>query len=575
SVLSALLADRSTLIGAFGDIEQSVWQAHNLGEVVSEGDAILEDSFFGVETPFAYTPTALFQGFAYLGIEAVSGNAHFAYNFVVIVLVSLSFCAMYAVLRLLQLHPAACVVGGLIFALAPATINHVYWHFGIWLTFLIPPYLYLLFRAKVDPQNLTTWALLGATTGGLLWMHEYFGVLAALVTGFFLLRSLFATAPLVEKVSRVAVCSAVAFVLAAPVIVVHLEADAFSDEHGILKVRTASEGMTFASTPANYFFPADENFVYEALPEVFAHANKIEHLNYLGLLNIVAVMLVAIAATRGSSLLDNPPAPRFLSAFRWELIGIFLLAVIMSLGPLLFLNSNLVKLPVNLVYLYEIPVLDQIRSWGRFGIFAFAVVTFVTAHLLHRLFTGRRKRAVVGATVALMVFVVVDQYPTDTLTHHEIITPDAALDQIESDPDNSFVLHLPLSTTDDAVGNATAQFFQAIHGHPIVNGYAAFTNPEYEARINSTPLGCLNLRTIIGIELDGACSPEIISGFLQSQIGYIVYEKITPRWIDGVWGPDEDFNARSKIEPLIAHLLSSGAYEEIYEDADYRILRAR
>jgi hypothetical protein len=93
-----------------------------------------------------------------------------------------------------------------------------------------------------------------------------------------------------------------------------------------------------------------------------------------------------------------------------------------------------------------LPVVGQLRAWSRFGIFAFAAATFLSAYLFRFLLTRYSSRTAIPLIAVLIVIVaVVDQYPIGSFNfpRHKTEVP-SALSEIKADQGDFFVLDLPL-----------------------------------------------------------------------------------------------------------------------------------
>ena len=574
TVVATVLASRHLFLGNFGDTEQIIWQAYNVADAAKHGDSILTNSFFGEPTPLTYSRLALFESLAIFALAELTADVYFTYNFLLLGFLFLNFLSMYVVLRLLNRSLSASLLGATVFLCAPVILVHALVHIILIVVFLIPVLFYVLYRIKLEPGNFKYWLVLGLATGGLIWASEDYGIFALLAIASFLLLNivrLWRERPL----RQLALWLFVTALFALPVVAAQLQRIDFDREHNISIARTAEEAQLYSSSPANYFFPSDQNFFYDDLPRLFVHANKVEHLNYLGLINLCALALWLYMFLFRREWYDRflRRSP-FLSTLGPELALIAGIAFVLSLGPLLTLNDSVLKLPVHLVFDLSIPALDQIRAWGRFGIFAFAIATLLSAHLVDYLLNRFGRRLIVAALLPLaLVAVFVDQYPVDSIQRHKIEVPAAVAKEIKEANGDFFVMHLPMNIDTCELTSSTAQLFQVFHGKPIVNGCASINpHPLLVEKVNTTLLGCLNYPDMATRAPD-ECRPDAIAGFLaREDIRYLVYEKTTRYYLPN-FTPDDEKLARNRLLQIIGSLEESGTVLKTYDDSSYAVYR--
>src|SRR5439155_21327154 len=123
---------------------------------------------FRESTPYADHPLLSLEGIASLLVLQPSGSPFFTYNFLLLGFLLLHFCSMYLVLRLLRFGPVISFVYAAVFRFAPVTMAHAAGHIYFTVTFLLPPYLYCLYRIKNQPQNRAYWLGLALTSGAYL-----------------------------------------------------------------------------------------------------------------------------------------------------------------------------------------------------------------------------------------------------------------------------------------------------------------------------------------------------------------------------------------------------------------------
>jgi hypothetical protein len=586
TAVSVLLASDQRFLGFFGDPEQHLWIVNSLKEAIGRGDTIDSRTFFGTPTPLAYnliSPLTVVPTF--IAYE-ITGNNYFAYNFVLMLYLLLNFCSMYAVLRMLQFRRALALAFATVFLLAPNTMVHAFGHLTLIVTFLIPPYLYCLYLIKSEPGRVAPWIALGVISGAYICAREELGLFVVLMSLVFLS---FAMRPFWRRALRLhlPLYVAIVAVLASPVVLLYADRMSFDDSHGIESDRTLEEVQLYSSSPENFLFPSDEGPVYRHLPTLFEHTNKIEHLNYLGIVNLAGVgFLVYLVWFRRDLLKAFLESSPFIKTLKWELFFLALLSLVLSFGPILELGGLELKLPLHLGYEWGLPVVGQMRVWSRFGIFVFVAATLLTAHIVRFIvdrYSGRvSSRVAVGAVslfgAMIMLGAFIDQYPTQgrSFPSHRTEVP-AAVNEIKADPGNSFVMHLPLGVYTGAAHNATAQYFQLFHQHRLVNGYTSAYNKLAASRILSTPLICLNYPEVLNVPYPAALNPSApdpkctapsLSQFLAgSNIGYIIYEK------KGLVPVMDDEASRRKLGTVLDRLVVEDRLEVFYDDSRYTFYR--
>jgi len=574
TLVSALLASHQQFIGFFGDVEHFLWFTDSFKDILTSGDPMMRRAFFGEPTPYAYHPLVILEVIASLVVLETSGSPFFTYNFLLLGFLLLNFCSMYLVLRLLRFGAVISFVFAAVFLFAPVTMAHAAGHIYFTVTFLLPPYLYCLYRIKNQPQNRAYWLGLALTSGAYLWVREELGLFIILTSALALAVNLRAVLDR-RLVLHMGLWLAIVAIFALPILALHLDKRDYDRDHGVQTTRDIREAQLYSSSPANYLFPSDEGLLYGHLPVVFKHTNKVEHLNYLGIINLAGLGAWLYMLVFRRDLLDAllRGAP-FLRALRWELPLMAVASLLLSLGPVLKLNDADLKLPVHAGYDLGLPIVDQLRAWGRFGIFSFAAATLLSVHVFRFLLTkyGTAARPLLPLlAIPALLLVTFDQYPWGTIYRHKFEVP-PAVHEIKATPGDFFVLDLPLNIYSGALNNATAQLLQVYHGKRIVNGYSPFVHRPFEQRVLNSPLVCFNYPQMIDTPSDECRASTIGKFFTDENIGYVVYEKITWGYQPG-FGPQEDAVLREKSLNILNELTDMGALEVSYDDASYTFYR--
>src|SRR5437667_481703 len=264
-VVSAVLASRQQFIGFFGDVQHFMWLTNTFKDVLSTGDPMIKREFFGVPTPYAYNPIVMLEVIASLLVLETSGNPFFSYNFLLLGFLLLNFCSMYLVLRLLRFGAVISFVFAAVFLFAPVTMAHAAGHIYFTVTFLLPPYLYCLYRIKNQPQNRAYWLGLALTSGAYLWVREELGLFIILTSALALAVNLRAVLDR-RLVLHMGLWLAIVAIFALPILALHLDKRDYDRDHGVQTTRDIREAQLYSSSPANYLFPSDEGLLYGHLP---------------------------------------------------------------------------------------------------------------------------------------------------------------------------------------------------------------------------------------------------------------------------------------------------------------------
>jgi hypothetical protein len=173
---------------------------------------------------------------------------------------------------------------------------------------------------------------------------------------------------------------------------------------------------------------------------------------------------LAAAAIAGLVLMRRDPR------LRWWWFGAAG-CLVLALGPTLKFTG----LPLPFAAISSLPPLDQFRAPARLTIPAIVGLAVVMALVLDRLFTSmpsRRVAWIAGAAIALRVTLAIAQHPFHTQSYPVYHT----YQRLAEDDEPGAVIEVPFGVRSglDRVGlGDKLQYYQHVHGRPIVNGMVA------------------------------------------------------------------------------------------------------
>ncbi len=558
------LGIKSLFFGYYGDAQMQIWQSYNLFKILSLPTSILTDSFYGTPYPYALSLSSILQNsFIYILFVAIK-NIYIAYNFSVAFFLYLNFVSMYYVLRKMGANKTISWITGLIFFLAPSTILHSLGHPSVFIVFMFPLFFYCLYRILLKSSliNYLSVAVIIACT---FYVHEYYSI--AVVTLF----ALFICIQIPEFIKKqinilyLTVSCLLILILLIPFFNLYADKIVFDHENQLVLSRSLDEMVRFSSSLINFFFPANENILYSLLPkQPLTHKIPSEHLNYLGIVNILTLGYVCYSFIRKNNFYHVIKTNR-----RWKSISFFVffsicISIILSCGPYLKIGNLELKMPIYFISQLNLFPFNAIRAYGRYGILFFTLATIITAYVFSTTKIGEllNRKIII---LLLVLVIVLDQIPIKKIDYYKLPIP-SYLEQIKKDQNYYFVLHLPFSIYYGGLHNATAQLFQVFHHKPIINGYASFLTPLYEKKITTTPIRCIHYPQIFLPSCVNVLNKDVLS---QNQIKYIIYEKKTQFYLPGIFEQKLDSELRLKTQERLNEFnlqsVFSDDYYEIYK----------
>jgi hypothetical protein len=194
-------------------------------------------------------------------------------------------------------------------------------------------------------------------------------------------------------------------------------------------------------------------------------------------LSLVALLVIAGAIWRTS----------WRPSWRWSAAAIAF--ALMSMGPFVFVAGVNTHIPTPWALLRYVPLISDARMPSRMAIVATMAVAMIFAAALNAWTTrAPRRRAWILVGVAALLWV--DLMPAPRTLFAAGVP--SLYSRIAADPRPITVLALPTGVRDGlaSLGNFTAhsQFFQTVHGKPIVGGYLSRTTPARREAFQDHPV---------------------------------------------------------------------------------------
>jgi hypothetical protein len=520
-LIPLILGYKSTFIGNLsGDAPQFIWQSHNLLSVITNKTTILDTSFFGVDTPYAYTPLSIVQISLFLLLKWVTKNQYIAFNLSTGIFLFLNFSVMYFVLRKFWFSKYTSLLFAVIFALSPAAMYHAANHISLFIIFPIPLFIFLLFKLK-DNLNTKNFVSLGLLYSLTFYIHEYYALLLTLFGIVFILfySKEFLQFRLIKKIVLTVFMIAVLLI---PFYKFFHDKNTFDKQHNITNTRDPIESNYYSSSPLSFISPSTESFVYSRFHKLlYQHAVPSEQLHYFGFLTILLLLIALIHILQGKLILWE--------AKRMYFFAVFILSIFLSFGPYMIINYGRIPFPVLLGFHYEINPFNSLRAYGRFGIGAFTLAIFFGAYYYEK--HNRRYKIFTNPFVisGLILFSILEIYPIKYIPRYKIEIPISALGIIKNDTaQDLYVASIPFQMEGGPL-NSNSMLYQTFHSHKIVNGYSSFKNPLWEQKIQKSVMKCFTLKSYASSE----CKTLTRKTFEEEHVKYLIFEKFTEVEIPG------------------------------------------
>lgn len=248
----------------------------------------------------------------------------------------------------------------------------------------------------------------------------------------------------------------------------------------------------------------------------------------------------------------------------------------LALGPFVHIGGLNTYIPGPWALLRYMPVLGLARSPTRFSVVMMlgVVVVFVTALEWMGRSYPRRRRLLLGAT-AILLFTELLPAP---ITLYSAAVP-SFYRQVATAPGDVRVLELPTGVSDgtSSVGGFSAryQFFQTVHGKPLIGGYLSRVSPRRISELRDVDM----IDALIALSGGGRLSESREASLVRSGSAFIREANLGFVVIDGVRAPPAlvDFAVRAfqlevvaRDESLVLYRPKAGATPPSPERDDAR-----
>lgn len=393
---------RNTILGDLGDGTHYVYMAGWSAQALFMGQSPLLDPRLNYPDGLALaTNDSPYLSYILLAPATLVLGPVFGYNLAIFVSHLLSGYFTYLWARNLTGSRAGAVFAGTAFMLAPFRILRSLGHANIVSTQMIPLFFWALDRCvrPKDTREGRLW-LLGLATLLLAGMSQYL-LIICLVTGaiYALLFLLPDVRFLLERGWRIAVSVLLGALIGSLPSISVLGSGTFEPFH-------IGRSRIWSADPLNFLLPSSLHPLWGGLvnavrPEPYAGEKTL----YLGM---VALALALVGARHLSR---RPDERRRLLV--WSLTAAS--SVVFALGTDLWINNqplredNPIWLPAY--YLAQLPLVNIMRVWSRFGVIAIFFVAMLAAYGVHHLLQRARGGRTLALGAALMLLLVVDLLP--------------------------------------------------------------------------------------------------------------------------------------------------------------------
>jgi hypothetical protein len=288
----------------------------------------------------------------------------FTYNLILLVATWLTGYVTFGWIRHLTGSWAGGVIAGMLFMLAPARMVHIFGHLAIMCTFVVPLFFWrlddVLTRRRLRFRDLL---ILGLTTFVLGATSQYMLILCLVIGA---LYTLFMVLPNLRFLRRKGWRVAESVVVGAGL---SLVPDALNAGKNLYRTYQLSDIRHWAIDPVNFVLPSRLHPLWgEAVERLRSEPYWGEKTAYLGLIAVVLTLFAWRTPNIGKRRL-------------WVWLGAAISSAVFALGHDLHINNQPVQpddpLLLPAAYLAQVPFMNVIRVWPRFGI----LVSFFVACL--------------------------------------------------------------------------------------------------------------------------------------------------------------------------------------------------
>jgi hypothetical protein len=419
------------------------WVAHQLS---TDPAHLFDGNIFWPETnTLAFSDAMLLLGLT--GAPLIYAGIHPAavHNLLLIASFVFSGYAAYRLVMRLTGHPAAALVGGMVFAFAPYRFAHI-GHLELLWTCFMPMAVLALYAVLAQP-TVRRGLWLGCVVGlQALCSLYYFAFVAIWLVPLTLLARLHVSFRITAKhVAALIAGTSVALLLLAPYVRPYLDARAS------LGARPLAEVQRYSATLSDYLRVSWGNWLYGA-----QWAESLEERSLFPGVTVLIFIGISVAFVRSRL------------AIAFAMAGA--MAIDLSLG----VNGVLYPLLRDVL-----PLLTSIRAPARFGALAlltFAVLSGIAvAHLLR----GATMRQQWLMTTAVVVVLGVEYWSVPVSTRETPLSPFRVQEWLAVQPRGAIV-ELPLPQPNNLWRHEPLfEYLSIYHWRPLINGYSGFAPASY------------------------------------------------------------------------------------------------
>jgi hypothetical protein len=204
---------------------------------------------------------------------------------------------------------------------------------------------------------------------------------------------------------------------------------------------------------------------------------------------------------------------------------------LLALGPFIHIAGINTEIPGPWAFLRYVPVIGLARTPSRFSVVFMLAVAILFAGALSWLGSRRpaRRRAILATIGTLLVF---ELFPAPRPVYSAAVP--RIYHEMTDAPSNARVLELPIGVRDgtSSVGNFTArsQYFQTVHGKPLIGGYLSRVSKKRVADVRRDPMVDALIWLSEGRPLDPSRRRTLVedgAAFIQrARVGFIVVDTV-------------------------------------------------
>ncbi len=452
------LSWRTSLPAGSGDLWQNYWNFWWWKKCLLEGLNPLHAPvlFHPGGTDLVFHTHSPFNQILAMPVNLLFGEAA-AYNFCLVLALTLSGFGTYLLVRALTGSAAAGFIAGTVFAYFPQTVEQTLEHLNLFSVQFIPLSLFFLLKWSRSARTCDALAF-GACFGLNALCSWHLGLKLALVAVPWAIWTAWRAGPQRPRALRdLAAAAALATLLALPFLAPMLALIGSGSEYYLKGAVNRGIDASYLFTPT-YANPVGGPLVHGRFMSRAYQASGF--VCYLGFLPTVLAWLALRRRTR--------------EALAWGLV--FAAGLVLSLGAKLWWDGSLYNpFPLPFSALGWLPFLENLRVANRFLLLAGLALAVLAGYG----WTALRHRPAWALPLAAAVILV--EYSWMPFPTQQVDTS-PLLAGVASRP--GAVLDIPFHQRSRTVHNMVAQ---TVHGRPISGGYLSSYPPEIEERIRGEP----------------------------------------------------------------------------------------